>query len=61
MAGTKLNTATPVYENMVDIFSHSSGYFHGKILGVWIKNPGISLEFPNKGRRIKSLVFDRFS
>ena len=30
MAASKLNAATPGHENKVDIFGHSSGYFHGK-------------------------------
>jgi len=29
MAGSKLNAAIPGYENVVGIFGHSSGYFHG--------------------------------
>jgi len=30
MAGAKLNAATAGDENVVDIFGHSSEYFHGK-------------------------------
>ena len=58
MAGTKLNAATPVYENMVDIFSHSSGYFRGKLEGVVLKKASTA---DTQGKKFSPLRSERFA
>ena len=54
MPGSKLNAATPGHENTVDIFGHSSGYFHGikkafLVSAVYKKNRSHTAQVGNPG------------